>query len=160
MRPLRFLALVALVLATTARAQAPAASAPAPLAPLRVIAFAGGWNLPLWAAQRKGFFEQQGLAVQLSYTPGSGALVDGLMKGRHDIARAAIDNLVAYQEGQGADAARGSRQVGMGVDPAFSASSGRDRCARWPTWRHAVGRRDDYRLRIRPARAPRPRRAG
>jgi ABC-type nitrate/sulfonate/bicarbonate transport system substrate-binding protein len=92
---------LALGLATVASAQAPGASAAAQVAPLRVVAFAGGWNLPLWAAQRQGFFEQQGLAVQLSYTAGSAALVDGLMKGRYDIALAAIDNLVAYQEGQG-----------------------------------------------------------
>ena len=68
---------------------------------VRVIAFAGGWNLPLWVAQREGFFAQEGLAVELAFTPNSGALVRGLMEGRHDVALAAIDNLVAYQEGQG-----------------------------------------------------------
>ena len=70
-------------------AAAPAAAQPAPAAPpapLRVIGFDGGHNLAIWAAQRQGFFEQQGLAVQLSYTPGSGALVAGLMQGRQDIA--------------------------------------------------------------------------
>jgi ABC-type nitrate/sulfonate/bicarbonate transport system substrate-binding protein len=68
---------------------------------LKVIAFDGGWNLPLWAARREGFFAQEGLTLELAFTPNSGALVRGLMDGRHDIALAAIDNLVAYQEGQG-----------------------------------------------------------
>jgi ABC-type nitrate/sulfonate/bicarbonate transport system substrate-binding protein len=68
--------------------------------PLRVITFDGGWNLPLWAAQRQGFFEANGVAVQLSYTPNSTALLTGLFDGRHDIALATIDNFIACQEGQ------------------------------------------------------------
>src|SRR5947209_8333902 len=67
---------------------------------LRVITFDGGWNLPLWAAQRQGFFEAQGLAVQLSYTPTSVFLVTAVLEGRADIAFAGFDNVVAYQEGQ------------------------------------------------------------
>lgn len=69
--------------------------------PLRVITFDGGWNLPLWAAQRQGFFEANGVAVQYAYTPSSGFLVASLLDGKSDIALALIDNLVAYQEGQG-----------------------------------------------------------
>ena len=80
-----------------AGAQAPA---PAPT-PLRVIAFDGGWNLPVWAAQRQGFFEANGVSVQLSYTPSSVYLISSLFEGRSDIALALIDNVVAYQEGQG-----------------------------------------------------------
>jgi ABC-type nitrate/sulfonate/bicarbonate transport system substrate-binding protein len=68
---------------------------------LRVITFDGGWNLPLWAAQRQGFFEAQGLNVQLSYTPTSVFLVTAVLEGRADIAFAGFDNVVAYQEGQG-----------------------------------------------------------
>src|SRR6185295_7658750 len=55
-----------------------AQSPPAP-APLRVIAFDGGWNLPLWAAQRQGYFEAQGIAVALSYTPNSAFLVTSVL---------------------------------------------------------------------------------
>ena len=80
-----------------AQAQTPA---PAP-APLRVIAFDGGWNLPIWAAQRQGFFDAQGVAVQLSYTPTSAFLVNALLEDRVDLAFAVFDNVVAYQEGQG-----------------------------------------------------------
>jgi len=97
--PIRFLAAVALaVFAGGAAAQAPA---PAPLTPLRVIAFDGGWNLPIWAAQRQGFFEANGVAVQLAYTPNSGFLMTSLFDGKADLALATIDNLIAYQEGQG-----------------------------------------------------------
>jgi ABC-type nitrate/sulfonate/bicarbonate transport system substrate-binding protein len=69
--------------------------------PLRVIAFDGGWNLPIWAAQRQGFFAAQGVAVSLSFTPTSVALITGLAEGRFDVAMAGFDNIVAYQEGQG-----------------------------------------------------------
>lgn len=74
---------------------------PASLATVRVLAFDGGWNLPIWVAQRNGFFEAQGLSVQLAYTPTSGFLVASVLDGRSDLAFATIDNVVAYQEGQG-----------------------------------------------------------
>lgn len=68
---------------------------------MRVIAFDGGWNLPVWAAQRQGFFEANGVTVQISWTPSSAYLVSALLDDRFEIALAGIDNLVAYQEGQG-----------------------------------------------------------
>jgi len=89
----RFIFACVIASAMQAQAQAPTA--------LRVITFDGGWNLPLWAAQRQGFFEAQGLAVQLSYTPTSVFLVTAVLEGRADIAFAGFDNVVAYQEGQG-----------------------------------------------------------
>jgi ABC-type nitrate/sulfonate/bicarbonate transport system substrate-binding protein len=78
-----------------AQGQAPA------LTPLHVLAFDGGWNLPLWAGQRNGFFEAQGVRVDLAYTPNSGFLVKSVLDGKADLAFAAIDNVIAYQEGQG-----------------------------------------------------------
>lgn len=69
--------------------------------PLRVITFDGGWNLPVWAAQRQGFFEANGVSVQLSYTPTSVFLITSLLDGKFDLALALMDNVVAYQEGQG-----------------------------------------------------------
>ncbi|HEY1329177.1 MAG TPA: ABC transporter substrate-binding protein [Casimicrobiaceae bacterium] len=92
-------ALAALALAGV-RVHAQPGPAPA-LATLRVIAFDGGWNLPVWAAQRQGYFAANGLAVQLAYTPNSGFLVASLLEGREDLGLALIDNLVAYDEGQG-----------------------------------------------------------
>lgn len=68
---------------------------------LNVIVFPGGFNLPIWAAERQGFFEQHGLRVVLTPTPSSTFQIQGLAEGRFDIAMTAIDNIVAYQEGQG-----------------------------------------------------------
>jgi len=95
-----YLAIIALTLAVFGGG-AYAQPQPAPLPPVRVISFDGGWNLPLWAAQRQGYFAANGIAVQVSYTPSSGFLVTSLFDGRNDIAMALVDNVVAYQEGQG-----------------------------------------------------------
>jgi len=97
------------------------AQAPAPAVPVRVIAFDGGWNLPVWAAQRQGFFEANGVSVQLSFTPNSAALVTGLYDGRYDVALATIDNFIAYQEGQGEAKLAGEPDfaVVMGGDGGF-----------------------------------------
>jgi ABC-type nitrate/sulfonate/bicarbonate transport system substrate-binding protein len=89
------IALIASIVAVAVHAQTPTP------APLRVVAFDGGWNLPIWAAQRQGFFEANGVSVQLIYTPTSAFLVTSLLDGKFDIALATIDNLIAYQEGQG-----------------------------------------------------------
>jgi len=68
---------------------------------LRIIVFPGGFNLPIWAAERQGFFEEQGVRVVLTPTPSSTFQMQGLAEGRFDIAMTAFDNVVAYQEGQG-----------------------------------------------------------
>jgi ABC-type nitrate/sulfonate/bicarbonate transport system substrate-binding protein len=69
--------------------------------PLRVVAFPGGANLPLWVAEDKGLFAREQLAVKLSPTQSSVALIQSLVNDDEDIALAAFDNVVAYQEGQG-----------------------------------------------------------
>ncbi len=68
---------------------------------LKIIAFDGGWNLPIWAAQRQGFFVDKKINVELSYAPNSGFLLKNLLSGKFDLAFASIDNVIAYQEGQG-----------------------------------------------------------
>lgn len=68
---------------------------------LQVIGFPGGPNWPLWVAQEKGFFSQQALRVEFTPTPSSTFLVRGLMDDKFNIGLAAIDNVIAYQEGQG-----------------------------------------------------------
>ncbi|HTL76298.1 MAG TPA: ABC transporter substrate-binding protein [Casimicrobiaceae bacterium] len=85
------------IVALVANAQAPSP----PRTVVHVLAFDGGWNLPIWVAQRNGLFEAQGLDVQLAYTPSSGFLVKSVLEGKADLAFAAIDNVIAYQEGQG-----------------------------------------------------------
>ncbi len=69
--------------------------------PLRVISFPGGANLPLWVAEDKGLFAREKLAVKVSPTPNSVELIQSLIKNEEDVATAAFDNVVAYQEGQG-----------------------------------------------------------
>src|ERR1700681_3830117 len=84
--------------------------------PLRVISFPGGANLPLWVAEDKGWFAREQLAVKVSPTPNSVELVQSLIKNEEDIAMAAFDNIVAYQEGQG--------EVNLSVTPDFFAFMG------------------------------------
>jgi ABC-type nitrate/sulfonate/bicarbonate transport system substrate-binding protein len=69
--------------------------------PLRLIVFFGGANWPLWVAGDKGFFAAQGLDVNITSTPGSVYLVQGLMEGKFDIGFSTFDNAVGYDEGQG-----------------------------------------------------------
>lgn len=78
----------------------PAVSAPERTA-LRVVVFPGGFNWPIWIAQEKGFFAQQSLTVDLTPTPGSVYQLTHLLAGDFEIAHTAMDNVVAYDEGQG-----------------------------------------------------------
>jgi ABC-type nitrate/sulfonate/bicarbonate transport system substrate-binding protein len=68
---------------------------------LELVTFGGGNNWPVWIATEQGFFAKNNLAVNLTLTPGSVPLMQNLVGGKFDIALAAIDNLVAYMEGQG-----------------------------------------------------------
>lgn len=69
--------------------------------PLEVIVFAGGFNWPIWAAQKQGFFAQNNVSVHLTPTPGSEYQLSNLVNGKFDIGLTAIDNVIAYMEGQG-----------------------------------------------------------
>src|SRR5947208_6258591 len=69
--------------------------------PLEVIVFPGGFNWPIWAAQAKGSFAREGLRVKLTPTPSSVFQLTNLIEGKFDIGMTAIDNVIAYQEGQG-----------------------------------------------------------
>jgi ABC-type nitrate/sulfonate/bicarbonate transport system substrate-binding protein len=71
------------------------------LQPVSVIVFPGGFNWPIWIAQEKGFFARGGVEVKLTNTPNSVFQLTGLIEGRFDIAITAIDNPIAYMEGQG-----------------------------------------------------------
>ena len=70
-------------------------------APLEVIVFPGGFNWPLWVGQEKGFFAAQGVEVKITPTPNSVYQMQNLAAGKFDIAFSTIDNVVAYDEGQG-----------------------------------------------------------
>src|SRR5262245_42515058 len=68
---------------------------------LDVNVFPAGFILPLWVAQDKGFFARNGLQVRLIATPNSVQQMTGLIDGQFDIAMTAVDNVIAYMEGQG-----------------------------------------------------------
>lgn len=53
---------------------------------LEVIVFEGAQNLPLFAAQKQGFFAERGVDVNVQFTPNSWVLRDGLAEGRYRIA--------------------------------------------------------------------------
>ncbi|HEX2539700.1 MAG TPA: ABC transporter substrate-binding protein [Caldimonas sp.] len=98
------------------RAEAPAA----PPQELKVIVFPGGFNWPLWAAQAQGFFVRNGVDVKTVNTPNSTFQLTGLVKGDFEIAMTAVDNLIAYREGQGAPGVDGADLVAvMGGDSGF-----------------------------------------
>jgi ABC-type nitrate/sulfonate/bicarbonate transport system substrate-binding protein len=78
---------------------------PPALQTLQVNVFPAGFILPLWVAQDKGLFACNGVDVHLVYTPNSVQQMTGLIEGTFDIAMTAIDNVIAYMEGQGEAAA-------------------------------------------------------
>jgi ABC-type nitrate/sulfonate/bicarbonate transport system substrate-binding protein len=71
------------------------------LQPLSVIAFPGAGNWPIRIAQDMGYFAQYGLEVTLTPTPNSVFQLTNLIEGKFDIGVTSIDNVIAYQEGQG-----------------------------------------------------------
>ena len=85
---------------------------------LRVVGFAGASNVPLWVGQERGFFAQQGVEAVFEITPNSVEMVRNLYEGRFDLAFSSIDNVVAYDEGQG--------EAGLTGNPNFVALFGID----------------------------------
>ena len=83
-----------------------------------VNVFPGGFNWPSFVAQEKGFFQRNGIRVALQATPNSVAQMTGLAEGKFDIAITAVDNIVAYVEGQG--------EAPIGPQPEFFAFMGSD----------------------------------
>ncbi len=86
------------------------------MTPLKLIVFEGVQNLAIFAAQEQGYFEAEQLAIDLTFTPDSTILRDGLAAGRYDIAHTAVDNAIAMVELAKADVA-----VVLGGDSGFNA---------------------------------------
>jgi len=82
---------------------------------LTIMVFQGMQNLPLFAAQSQGFFERNGLKVDIKIAPSSDELRNGLAEGRWQIVHGAIDNSVAMVEVAKADAV-----IFMGGDNGFN----------------------------------------
>jgi len=86
--------------------------------PFKAVAFAGAANWPLWAGLENGLFAAEGLILRHVLTPHSRAMASDLFTGAADLALTAIDNIVAYNEGQGEAELAGSTDfvAVMGVD--------------------------------------------
>src|SRR5258705_577468 len=84
----------------------------------RVVGFAGASNVPLWVGQERGFFAQQGVEPVFEITSNSVERVRNLYEGRFDLAFSSIDNVIAYDEGQG--------EAGLTSNPDFVALFGID----------------------------------
>jgi ABC-type nitrate/sulfonate/bicarbonate transport system substrate-binding protein len=74
---------------------------PQELSTVRVNVFPGGFNWGVYVGQDKGFFADQGIAIEMQGTPNSVTQMTDFSQGKFDIAMTAVDNIVAYVEGQG-----------------------------------------------------------
>src|SRR5258705_77106 len=93
---------------------------PAPPKAVNLIGFPGGFNWPVWVAQEKGLFAKNGIDVRITPTPNSVFQLTNLIGGKFDIAMTAIDNLIAYREGQGEEPVPGPDLFAfMGGDNGF-----------------------------------------
>ncbi|HWE62747.1 MAG TPA: ABC transporter substrate-binding protein [Chloroflexota bacterium] len=75
---------------------------------LRVCTFKGMQNLALYVAEQEGLFAARDLAVEVLYTTGSAAQLNGLARGDYDLAQTAPDNVVNADDDPAA----------FGLDPA------------------------------------------
>lgn len=82
---------------------------------LTVIVFPGVQNMPMFAAQAKGFYAKRGLNVEIKFTPNSDELRNGLAEGRYQIAHSAVDNAFALKDKANVDIA-----VVLGGDNSFN----------------------------------------
>lgn len=85
---------------------------------LTVNVFPGGFNWGLYVGIDQGFFTGQGIGISVLPTPNSVTQMTELSEGKFDIAMTAVDNIVAYREGQG--------EAPIGVQPEFFAFMGSD----------------------------------
>jgi len=83
-----------------------------------VNVFPGGFNWGSYVGQDKQLFAAEGISVALQGTPNSVRQMTDLADGNFDIAMTAIDNIVAYVEGQG--------EAPIGAQPGFFAFMGSD----------------------------------
>jgi ABC-type nitrate/sulfonate/bicarbonate transport system substrate-binding protein len=83
-----------------------------------VNVFPGGFNWGVYVGQTKGFFAEAGITVEVQDTPNSVTQMTDFSLAKFDIAMTAVDNIVAYVEGQG--------EAPIGPQPEFTAVMGSD----------------------------------
>lgn len=88
---------------------------------IEIVLFSGAHNWPLYVAQDKGFFADNGLTVNFTPTPDSVFQMVGLIDGKFHVAMTAIDNVTAYVEGQGAAQTKNTADIVafVGCDDGF-----------------------------------------
>ena len=77
----------------------------------KLCVFPGAMNLPLFVAIEQGFLAARGLGVDVHPTRGSVEQLVGAINGEFEIIMTAIDNVVAYDEGQGEVAVDGTPEL-------------------------------------------------
>ncbi len=92
--------LTATAAAAAVASAVPARAATAPV-PLRIISFATPALLPVYAAIDQGFFAREHIDVTITTTPGSIDQFQHFSAGDFEIASTAMDNVIAYDAGQG-----------------------------------------------------------
>jgi ABC-type nitrate/sulfonate/bicarbonate transport system substrate-binding protein len=91
--PAGLLLAMALALSAPASAQAPRE--------ITLNSFKSSTLWPVWVAQKQGFLAKQSITVKNVYTQNSVAQMVGLIKGEFDMVTTALDNVIAYDEGEG-----------------------------------------------------------
>jgi ABC-type nitrate/sulfonate/bicarbonate transport system substrate-binding protein len=86
-----------------------------------VNVFPGGFNWGVYVGQDKGFFAESGIVVEVQGTPNSVTQMTDFSESKFDIAMTAVDNIVAYVEGQGEApiGPQGDFMAVMGSDSGF-----------------------------------------
>ena len=77
---------------------------------LKICTFKGIQNLPLYVAMQQGFFAQQGLHIDITYTAGSIPQLVGLVRKEYQLIQTAPDNVINVDNNPSA----------FGLDPATS----------------------------------------
>ena len=88
---------------------------------ITIAVFPGGFNMPCWTAIEEGFFAKRDLDVDMYYVSASTEQLPGLVHGDWEIGLTGIDNIVAYNNGQGEAEIRNESDLFafMGGDNAF-----------------------------------------
>jgi ABC-type nitrate/sulfonate/bicarbonate transport system substrate-binding protein len=89
--------------------------------PLRLNIFGGVDAWPVYVMHDKGILERAGFDATITPTPGSVPQMQHMMAGDADIALTAMDNIIAYDEGQGDPSIAGPFDLFgfLGIGPGF-----------------------------------------
>ena len=92
----------AVALALAATVPAPPQASAQEKTKVTINSFKSATLWPMWAAQKIGAFDKQGLTIDLSFTRDSKSQMTSVIEGKFDMIITALDNVIAYSEGEGA----------------------------------------------------------